>query len=182
MMHARVIAPHESDEVLLAIGLIVKALNEGHLIWWFGNGGSASQADHLSGELSGRFRHDRPPLGSVSLVGSTATMTAIANDYGYDQVFSRPLLGVGRPGDVAIGLSTSGRSRNVLLALNEAGRSGLVTILLRGPLDVGEIPDLYTLTIEVAGVAGAAEIQEEHLHIGHTICAVVEQIMFGGAR
>lgn len=167
-------------ELMQAAGMLVKAANEGHTSWWFGNGGSAAQADHLAAELVGRYRLDRAPLAAVSLCGSAAAMTAIANDYGYEHVYGRQLAGCGRAGDVAIGLSTSGKSENVLMGLRIAGVNGMGTILLTGAVDMATLPRYPAeVVIPCPGLGTSWAIQEQHLAIGHLLCGVVEQLLFG---
>lgn len=167
-----------SPKVCMVIGLLVKALNEDHKVLWCGNGGSAAQADHLSAELSGRFKFDHPALASVSLVGSPATLTAVANDYGYEHVFTRQVEALGRRGDVLVALSTSGESPNVLGALAVARRMGMGTVLLTGDVDLSFVD--ADEVIRARGCMDTAEVQERHLALGHEICGAVEQILFGG--
>lgn len=166
-------------DLMLAAGVLTKAMNEGHLVWWFGNGGSAAQADHFAAELAGRFQMERKPLGSVALGGSVATTTAIANDYGYEQVFSRPIEGCGRVGDVAVGLSTSGRSASVLAALVAANKVGMTTVLMTGPVEFGGADYPADVVLACPGVGKARAIQEQHLQMGHLLCEAVEQLLFG---
>jgi len=167
-------------EITHAIAIMAKSLNEGHLVWWFGNGGSAAQAEHFAAELVGRFRLDREPLGSMALTASSATLTALANDYDYGGTFKRTLSGVGRAGDVAVGLTTSGRSNNVLEALRAASKLGLYTIAMVGGGDIdAEFPPVDVLIVTPDTLA-TATIQEEHLQIGHLLCGGVEQILCGG--
>lgn len=164
------------DQVVDVAHAIVSALRAGGKAIFFGNGGSSMDAGHLSAELMGRFAYDRPPLASIALPDATAAVTAIGNDYGYAEVFSRQLLGVGRAGDVAIGLTTSGTSANVVAALRAARDAGMVTVALTGrdARDVGEVSD-HCLTVPSDVTA---RIQEACLHLGHSICEVVEATMF----
>jgi D-sedoheptulose 7-phosphate isomerase len=155
---------------------IVSALRGGGKVIFFGNGGSASDASHLAGELLGRFCHDRPPLPAVALPDAVATLTAIGNDYGYDDVFARPLRGLARPGDVAIGLTTSGNSANVLRAVEAARELGVIAVVLTGAAG-GKAADLADLCIRVP-TDDTPRVQEICLHLGHTICELVERQMF----
>lgn len=150
--------------------LINSLMNDG-TVFWFGNGGSASDAEHLAAELSGRFAHDRKPLNSHALTANSSVITAISNDYGFDQVFSRQIRAHSKPGDVAIGISTSGQSINVLNGLNEAVAMGCATVLLTGlkGMDI----DSYDQTIVVQS-ENTAHIQEAHITIGQAICGYIE--------
>lgn len=159
-----------------AAELIVTALRAGRKAIFFGNGGSSADAGHLAGELLGRFAYDRPPLPAVSLPDAVSALTAIGNDYDYDEVFARQLLGLGVAGDVAIGLSTSGNSPNVVRALEAARDAGLRTIALTGATG-GKVADLVDLCIAVP-TEDTPRVQEACMHLGHTICEIVEQRMF----
>ena len=117
-----------SEQILEIVDACVKALKNGNSIYWCGNGGSAADAQHLAAELSGRFYYDRDPLASEALHCNTSYLTAVANDYSYDMVYSRLIKGIGKSGDVLIGLSTSGRSRNIINALVEATTMVMITI------------------------------------------------------
>lgn len=167
------------QDLMMAAGMLAKAANEGHMIWWFGNGGSAAQADHFAAELVGRYRLERNAVGSMALCVSPAAMTAIANDYGYTQVFARQIAGCGRVGDVAVGLSTSGKSENVVYGLQAAAAAGLGTVLLTGVVDVGSNQYPAEVVVACPGCGSAAAIQEQHLAVGHLLCGVVEQLLFG---
>ena len=156
--------------------LIVAAFRAGRKVIFFGNGGSAADAGHLAAELMGRFAYDRPGLPAICIADSTAAMTAIANDYGYSEVFSRQVLGLGVAGDVVIGLTTSGSSPNVVAALRAAREAGMVPVVLTGrrggpAFEVAEhalcVPSDVT-----------ARVQEACLHLGHTVCELVERTMF----
>jgi D-sedoheptulose 7-phosphate isomerase len=139
----------------------------------FGNGGSAADATHLAAELVGRFLLERPGLPAVSLSDNASAVTSIANDYAYERVFARQVEALGRPGDVALGISTSGRSANVLAGL-EAGRAGgLVTLALTGG-DGGRMGDLADVCIVVPS-GDTPRIQEGHTLVAHVLCELVEQ-------
>jgi D-sedoheptulose 7-phosphate isomerase len=156
--------------------LIMNSLRSGGKVIFFGNGGSAQDAGHLAAELMGRYAFDRPGLAAISLPDATATMTAIGNDYSYDEVFARQVLAVGRPGDVVIGLSTSGDSLNVVHALEAAGQAQMTTVALTGARG-GKAADLAEICIRVPS-DNTGRVQEACLHLGHTICEMVEAAMF----
>lgn len=139
----------------------------------FGNGGSAGNAEHIAAELAIRYKSDRPAIAAVALTTDMSTMTAAANDLGYERVFSRQIEALGRPGDVAVGISTSGRSRNVLEALREARTRKLRTTGLGGG-DGGELPQLCEAHISVPATS-TARIQEMHLLVSHMLCKSLEQ-------
>lgn len=156
--------------------LMIDCLRAGGKVIFFGNGGSAQDAGHLAAELTGRFSFDRPGLAALSLPDATAAMTAISNDYSYDDVFARQLLAVGRPGDVVVGLSTSGNSINVVRALEAAVQARMRTVALTGALG-GKAASLAEISIRVPSDS-TGRVQEACLHLGHTICEMVEAAMF----
>ena len=148
----------------------------GREVIFLGNGGSAQDAGHLAAELMGRFAFDRPGLASISLPDATATMTAIGNDYSYDEVFARQVLAAGRPGDVVVGLTTSGNSTNVVRALEAAESAGMTTVVLTGASG-GKATAVATVSIRVP-TDDTARAQEACLHLGHIICEMVEAALF----
>ena len=154
------------------------ALREGHKILFAGNGGSAADAQHLAGELVSRLNFDRPGLAAFALSTDTSVLTAIGNDYGYDRVFARQLNAVGAAGDVFVAISTSGRSPNIIRALEEARRKGLVTVGLTGKSG-GDMPALCDHCIRVP-VSETPKIQEGHIVLGHIICGLIERVLFAG--
>jgi D-sedoheptulose 7-phosphate isomerase len=156
-----------------AAGRIVTAVRNGGKVVFFGNGGSAADAGHLAAELLGRFARERRPLAAACLSDHTAAMTAIANDYGYDEVFARQITGLGAPGDVAVGLSTSGNSPNVVRGLEAARDHGLVTVAFTGA-DGGKLAAVADLAIRVPSDE-TPRIQELCMLLGHTLCELVEQ-------
>jgi D-sedoheptulose 7-phosphate isomerase len=158
-----------------AVTLLVSALNGGQKVMFCGNGGSAADSQHLASEFTGRFVNDRRPLAAIALTTDTSALTCIANDYSFDQVFSRQLLGLGRAGDCLVAISTSGNSRNVIRAAEAARDTGVRTIGLLGR-DGGQLRDLCAVPIIVRG-SSTARIQEAHSFIGHTMCALVEQAL-----
>jgi D-sedoheptulose 7-phosphate isomerase len=142
----------------------------------FGNGGSAADADHIAGELAGRYRRDRPALPALALTGSSATLTAIANDYSYAEVFERPVRALANPGDVVIGLSTSGNSPNVLRGLQAARERGARTVGFTGASG-GQMPAHADHLLQVPS-NDTPLIQQAHLAAAHIICELVEQALF----
>jgi D-sedoheptulose 7-phosphate isomerase len=164
-----------SMPVVDAAGVIAGALQDGHVVLLFGNGGSAAEAEHIAGELVGKYLLRRQALAAVCLNTNTAIMTAVANDYGYEHVFSRQIEAAGHPGDVAVGLSTSGCSPNVTEGLSRARQLGLHTIALTGRSG-GNIKGVADICICVPSDA-VPRIQEAHLAVGHTICELVEAIL-----
>ena len=156
--------------------VMITSLRGGGKILFFGNGGSAMDAGHLAAELAGRFYRDRPGLAGISLSDGTASLTAIANDYAYDDVFARQIRGLGRPGDVAVGLTTSGNSANVVNALLAARETGLATVALTGSSG-GKVAAIADLCIRVP-TDDTPRVQEACMHLGHTICEIVEREMF----
>jgi D-sedoheptulose 7-phosphate isomerase len=159
-----------------AAEVMITSLRAGGKILFFGNGGSSMDAGHLAAELAGRFYRDRPGLAGISLSDGTASLTAIANDYAYDDVFARQIRGLGRPGDVAVGLTTSGNSVNVVNALLAARETGLVTVALTGSSG-GKVAAIADLCIRVP-TDDTPRVQEACMHLGHTICEIVEREMF----
>jgi D-sedoheptulose 7-phosphate isomerase len=159
-----------------AAAAVVKALRAGGKVLFFGNGGSSMDAGHLAAELAGRFYRDRPGLPGISLADGTASVTAIANDYAYDDVFARQVRALGRPGDVAVGLTTSGNSRNVVEALVAAREAGMVAVALTGRAG-GKIAGVADICIQVP-TDDTPRVQEACMHLGHSICEIVEQEMF----
>lgn len=156
---------------------IIGALKDGKKLLIFGNGGSAADSQHMAAELVGRFRMERKALPAIALTTNTSTLTAIANDYGYDVVFSRQIEALGVKGDVALGISTSGNSKNVIEALKKARSIGLKTIALSGG-DGGNMKKESDISIIVAS-KDTPRVQESHIMIAHIICAIVEDGMFG---
>jgi D-sedoheptulose 7-phosphate isomerase len=145
-------------------------------ILFFGNGGSAADAQHLACELAGRFYKNRPGLAALSLTVNTSTLTAVGNDFGYEQVFARQLEGLARPGDVAVGISTSGKSESVLAALRAARSMGLKTNGMTGRSG-GPLPALVDLCLRVDSEE-TPRIQEGHILAGHIICEMVEKEIY----
>lgn len=162
---------HSSKIEQLAITMW-QTLKEGGSIYWMGNGGSASDAEHLAAELAGRFKNDRQPLSSYALTSNSSLITAIANDYGYEQVFSRQVLAYLKPGDLIVGITTSGNSTNVLKALTEAKDLGAKTCILTGLKNNFDVE--YDFVINVNS-SDTCHIQEAHIAVGQSICGYIEE-------
>jgi D-sedoheptulose 7-phosphate isomerase len=155
--------------------LISAAMSQGGKLMLCGNGGSAADSQHIAAELSGRFVKDRRPLAAIALSTDTSALTCIANDYGFDDVFSRQVAALGRKGDCLLAISTSGNSRNVLRAAEVARAAGICVIGLLGR-DGGALRALCDIAIIIPS-ATTARIQEAHIFIGHTLCAMVEEAL-----
>lgn len=148
-----------------------QAIVRGNKIIFAGNGGSAADSQHLAAELLGRFEAERESIASVALTTNSSAITAIANDYSYEQIFCRQLSGIGKSGDIFIGISTSGNSKNILLAIEKCKRLGISTIGLVGTS--GAIPEACDYSIQVPSKRTAI-IQESHIMIGHILCGLIE--------
>jgi D-sedoheptulose 7-phosphate isomerase len=172
------LADEQAGAIFEAVEAVVRALAAGNTVFFFGNGGSAADSQHLAAEMVGRFTHERRPLAALALTTDTSILTSIANDYGFEHVFLRQIQGLGRPGDVAIGLSTSGNSPNVLRAIEAAGAMGLVTIALTGD-GGGKLLNQVDICLRVPS-SDTARIQESHITIGHLICQGVDEAVVEG--
>ena len=159
-----------------AADVMSDALRNGKRVLWCGNGGSAADAQHLAAELSGRFYYDRPPLNSEAMHCNTSYLTAVANDYGYDLIYSRMIDGACHPGDVLVGISTSGNSKNICNAFRKAKELGVITIALTGGSG-GDMKELADYLLNVPS-ADTPRIQESHIMLGHIICEIVESQLF----
>lgn len=156
--------------------LIAKILNEGGKILIFGNGGSATDASHIAAEFVNRFKRERPGLPAIALNTDMAVITAIANDYDYSEVFSKQIKALGQKGDIAIGISTSGSSRNVLKAMEVAKKRGLKTVAFtskKGEKLISKVDYAFAVSSE-----DTPRIQETHITLGHILCELVEDILF----
>ena len=169
--------PEMLDRIQQTADMIVASLRGGGKIHFCGNGGSAADAQHLAAELSGRFYFDRPPLNAEALHCNTSYLTAVGNDYGYEFVFSRLLRGTAKTGDVIVGISTSGNSKNILKAFEVAKEMGVKIIAMTGETG-GAMKDCADIILTVAS-KDTPRIQESHIMIGHIICELVESAMFG---
>lgn len=163
---------HLAGRIAEAVDLIVTSYRAGGGVFTFGNGGSAADAQHMACELVGRFMKERPGMRAEALSSNIASITSIANDYGYEAIFSRQLEASARPGDIAIGLSTSGNSPNVLAGLAKAREMGLKTIAMTGS-GGGKCTDLADVLLDVPSNA-TPRVQESHAVIYHIICELVE--------
>ena len=168
------------SRIAQAAGLLTDAIRGGHKVIWSGNGGSATQGQHMAAEFVGRFRQERRALPSISLTENMASVTAIGNDYAFDQIFSRQLEGLAQPGDVAVGLSTSGNSPNVVKGLQKAKALGIRTVGLTGGTG-GAMAALCEVCLCVPSTV-TARIQEVHLAIGHILCGLVEDGLSDAGR
>jgi D-sedoheptulose 7-phosphate isomerase len=158
---------------------MVESLNNDGKILFCGNGGSAADAQHIAAELSGRFYTDRAPLYAEALHVNSSYMTAVANDYSYEVVYSRMIQGCGRKGDVLVGISTSGNSKNIIKALEVAKEKGMITIGMTGASG-GKMKELCTYLLNVPS-NDTPRIQESHILLGHIICQLIEEKLFGKA-
>jgi D-sedoheptulose 7-phosphate isomerase len=170
VLHERMRA--NAGPTLAAAQAMAEALKAGRKLLVFGNGGSAADAQHLSAELVGRFQKDRAAMPAIALTVDTSILTSVANDYSYAQVFARQIEALGRPGDIAFGISTSGESANVLLALQAGRARGMKTIALTGR-DGGSIGAAAEIHVNVPDQS-AARVQEVHRTILHVMCEVIE--------
>jgi D-sedoheptulose 7-phosphate isomerase len=164
-----------APEIDAAVASIVAALAGGGKLMFCGNGGSAADSQHLASEFTGRFVNDRRPLAALALTTDSSALTSIANDYSFDDVFYRQVVGLGREGDCLVAISTSGNSRNVIRAAQAARDGGMRTIGLLGR-DGGKLHALCDVPIVVPSMS-TARIQEAHSFIGHTLCGLVEQAL-----
>ena len=162
-----------ADQVLTLGRLLIDCAKQGGTIFWCGNGGSAADSQHLAAELIGRFQRERRAIASVALTTDTSILTAIGNDYSFREIFSRQVEGMVRHGDVLVGLSTSGNSENVLLAVRKAREKGAVTLGLLGR-DGGQLRTECDHSLVVPST-DTARIQEMHILIGHILCDLVER-------
>ena len=165
------------EKIRSAALAMVSAIRSGHKVLSAGNGGSAADAQHFAGELVSKFFFDRPGLPAFSLATDTSVLTAIGNDYGYEHSFERQVQAVGQKGDVFLGISTSGNSKNIVAAVIEAKKKGIMTVALTGAKEC-QLDSLCDTVIKVPS-ASTSTIQESHIMIEHMICAIVEDEIFG---
>jgi D-sedoheptulose 7-phosphate isomerase len=173
-------ARENTDKIVEVVQLIAQAFREGRKVILFGNGGSAMDASHIAAEFMNRFLIERPPLPAVALNADTALLTCISNDYDFSQVFSKQLSALGHEGDVVIGISTSGNSQNVIKAFEVAKKNGMKTVALTGGTG-GKIAGLADYAFIIPSKV-TPRIQEAHITLGHTICQLVDEELFGGTR
>jgi D-sedoheptulose 7-phosphate isomerase len=163
-------------QIVHVVEAVIGALKSGNKILIFGNGGSAADAQHLAAEFVNRFLIERPPLPAIALSTDTSIITSIGNDYDFSEIFSKQIRALGHSGDVAWGISTSGRSKNVLKGLEQAKKMGLITIGLTGK-DGGDIAGIVDHSLNVASNS-TPRIQEVHITLGHAICQMVDLKLF----
>lgn len=156
--------------------ICIDSLKRGNKLLFMGNGGSAADAQHLAGEMVSRFAFDRPGLAAFALTTDTSVLTAIGNDYGYQHLFARQVEAIGHPGDVLIGISTSGKSPNILAALEKGKALGLSTVGMTGN-QKATITTITEFSIEIPS-ASTPKIQEGHIICGHILCGLIEESMF----
>jgi D-sedoheptulose 7-phosphate isomerase len=164
------------NDLFEVANLCVRCFNNGGKVLLCGNGGSAADAQHIAAEFTGRFNFDRPPLYAEALHVNSSYLTAVANDYSYEVVYSRMVEAAGRKGDIPIGISTSGNSPNILKALQKAQQQGMITIGLSGQ-NASKMSNYCKIQIKVPS-SDTARIQELHILIGHIICELVEDALF----
>ena len=168
-IHLQALAPQIEE----ASAICIEALKKGCKIMFCGNGGSAADSQHLSAELVGRYKMNRPAMNAVALTVDTSILTAVGNDYGYDTIFERQVEGLGKGGDVLVGLSTSGNSKNVILAFELAQKKGIKTIAMTGHSG-GKMKEMADCAINVPSDV-TNNIQEMHIAVGHLLCGVIEK-------
>lgn len=167
---------NKSDTIEQISQVWIEALSKGKKVIFCGNGGSAADSQHLAAELMGRYKFDRDPMPALSLTVDTSALTAIGNDYGYEKVFSRQLRGIGNPGDVLVGISTSGNSKNIIDAFAIAKEIGIKTIAFTGEQG-GKMKEVADFCLNVPSNI-TNNIQEMHIACGHIVCGLVEQYFF----
>ncbi|RJP25319.1 MAG: SIS domain-containing protein [Deltaproteobacteria bacterium] len=162
-------------DITAAATAIAEAFKAGRKLLLFGNGGSAADAQHIAAEFMNRFLIERPPLPAIALTTDTSVITSVANDYAFDDIFSKQVKALGRKGDVAIGITTSGTSANVLKALRAAKKLGMITIALTG--DGGKAASLADIALQVPS-RSTPRIQEAHIAVGHILCDLTDTLLF----
>jgi D-sedoheptulose 7-phosphate isomerase len=172
---ARFIRNH-ADMLIQVVKVLVAAFKGGHKVLLFGNGGSAADAQHLAAEFVNRFLIERPPLPAIALTTDTSILTSISNDYGYADTFAKQVKALGKEGDVAIGISTSGTAANVVKAIKVAKDMGMKTVGLTGG-DGGDLAKIVDFALVVDSSA-TPRIQETHITIGHVLCEMVDRMLF----
>lgn len=170
----------KDEDMMLQLEVLAERMTasfkKGGRVYFCGNGGSAADAQHLAAELSGRYYYDRPPLAAEALHVNSSYLTAVANDYSYDEIYARLFIAFGQPADILIGLSTSGNSRNVIRAFEEANKKGVLTVAFTGDHG-GELAQIANMAFKIPS-SDTPRIQEVHMLMGHSLCEIVEQKMF----
>jgi len=164
-----------STEIAAAAEAIADAFKAGRKLLLFGNGGSAADAQHIAAEFMNRFLIERPPLPAIALTTDTSVLTSIANDYSFDEIFSKQVKALGKKGDVALGITTSGSSGNVLKALRVAKRLGMITIALTG--EGGKAASMADIPLQIPS-RSTPRIQEAHIAVGHILCDLTDTLLF----
>jgi len=175
-------AKENADVIMEVVGLIAQTFTRGNKVLLFGNGGSATDASHIAGEFVNRFLLERPGLPAIALGTDMAVVTSIANDYDYSEIFAKQVKALGQEGDVAIGISTSGSSPNVVKGIIAARDLGIKTVVMTGNKNKG---GKLAAMADYAFVVPSSEtprIQETHITLGHVICQLVDETLFGGAK
>ncbi len=160
------------------IHALAEVIEQGHKIMFFGNGGSAGDAQHLAAEFVNRYMMERPPLAAMALTTDSSVLTAISNDFSYEEIFAKQIRALGKPGDAAVGISTSGSSPNVIKGLETAGTMGLTTVGIGGPSQA-PMREVCRYYLSIQG-ASTPRVQETHLLVGHTIVELIDRSLFGG--
>jgi D-sedoheptulose 7-phosphate isomerase len=174
LLHTRI------DQIIDLSNMVIESLKKGGKVMIFGNGGSASDSQHIAAELVGRYQKEREALPAIALTTNTSILTAIANDYGYEFVFSKQIEALGQKNDIAIGISTSGKAKNVATGIKQAKKMGIKTIVFTGG-DGGDIAKLADVSLIVPSKV-TARIQEAHIAVGHIICELVEDYFVSNPR
>lgn len=155
--------------------LVTATISNGNKILFCGNGGSAADCQHIAAEFIGRFKKERPSIGAIALTVDTSILTALGNDYGFDLVFSRQVEGLGKPGDLLVGITTSGNSPNVVKAMKKAREIGMKTVGMTGSNDKAEIASVSDVCVRIPS-ADTPRIQEAHIMVGHIVCDYAENV------
>jgi len=166
---------NNADHIVKSADMLAECITTGHKILIFGNGGSAADAQHIAAEFVNRFKIERPPLAAIALTCDTSIITSIGNDYDFDEIFSKQIKALGNKDDIAIGISTSGNSKNVIKAINAAKKIGLLTIGMTGR--GGKLASCADLVLNVESDV-TARIQETHITMGHILCDLVDRVLF----
>jgi len=169
----------DADNLIKIADVLADVFTKGNKLIIFGNGGSAADAQHIAAELGGKFHKERDPLPAIAITTNTSMVTAIANDFGYEEIFSRQVRGISVKGDVVIGISTSGNSINVINAIEAAKKVGCTTVVFTGAS--GKLKSIADYVISVPS-ADTPRIQEVHITAGHIICYLVEEALFGSKK
>ncbi|MCK5543914.1 MAG: D-sedoheptulose 7-phosphate isomerase [Desulfobulbaceae bacterium] len=167
----------QMEEIIRLAGWIIETIKEGGKILIFGNGGSAADAQHMAAEFVNRFLIDRPPLAAIALTTDSSILTSVGNDFSFDDIFEKQILALGKPGDLALGISTSGNSPNVIKGIQTAKKSGLKTAILTGGSG-GRLRDIAGLSL-IVPTDMTPHIQEVHLWIEHILCRLVDEALYG---